>query len=146
MVSKITTVAALRHLGGILCHGCFDLLHIGHIRHLQHAKAMGSRLTVTITADSFIRKGPGRPVFSAEIRAECLAALECVDHVSIVEESTAISVIQTLRPFLYVKGCEYEGQGGVAELERMEVEAIGGMMAYTPRWCSSTSLIERLLA
>ena len=143
---KVKRLEELAGLGGVLCHGCFDLLHYGHILHLQYAKAMypSGKLVVTITADAFIRKGPGRPLFTAEIRAECLAALACVDHVAIVYESTGLSAIELIRPSFYVKGEEYQGQGGVAELERLLVEQYGGIMRYTPRWCSSTSIMERL--
>ena len=146
MVSKIRTLDELEDRRGILCHGVFDLMHIGHIRHLQVARnlRLDYPLIVTITADRFIRKGPGRPVFDAAVRAECLAALACVDYVAIVEESTGLSAIETIRPNIYVKGAEYAGQGGIAEFERLAVEAHGGSMAYTDRWCSSTSILERL--
>jgi cytidyltransferase-like protein len=146
--SKVQLLGALAGLGGILAHGVFDLLHYGHIRHLQQAKALlpWTPLTVTITADRFIRKGPGRPIFPAEIRAECLAALACVDHVAIVEEATGLSAIATIQPRVYVKGIEYEGRGGIAELERMEVEALGGCVSYTPCWEHTTNILERLHA
>src|SRR5262245_49633185 len=63
----------------VQCHGVFDLLHIGHIKHLHHAKSIGDILVVTITADIFVNKGPGKPYFSEYLRAEALAALSCVD-------------------------------------------------------------------
>ena len=143
---KVRRLEELADIGGVLAHGCFDLLHYGHIRHLQQAKSAypSAPLIVTITADGFIRKGPGRPLFPAEIRAECLAALACVDLVAIVYESTGLSAIEVIRPSVYAKGVEYLGQGGVAELERLLVEQYGGLMLYTPRWCSSTSIIERM--
>ena len=100
-------------------------------------------LTVTITADRFISKGTGRPVFSAADRAYCLAALWCVDNVAIVEESTGLSAIETIRPALYVKGKEYEHASGVTAMEREAVLQHGGRMAYTDRWYSTTALLER---
>ena len=67
----------------VLCHGVFDLLHLGHIKYLQEAKSLGDILLVTITPDRFVNKGPGRPAFNEKHRAEAIAALEVVDYVSI---------------------------------------------------------------
>ena len=69
----------------VLCHGVFDLLHPGHIRHLEAARHHGDLLVVTITPDRFVNKGPGRPVFNQRLRAESVAALASVDHVAITE-------------------------------------------------------------
>lgn len=145
-MQKITSLSALTGIGGILAHGCFDVLHIGHIRHLEAARALclTGPLTVTLTADAFIRKGVGRPIFSAADRAHCLAALECVDHVAICDESTGLSAIEAIRPVWYVKGKEYEHAGGISAMEREAVQLYGGQMAYTDRWSSSTSILERL--
>ena len=146
MVQKIKPLASLSGVGGILCHGCFDVLHIGHIRHLEAARALHPEgpLTVTITADAFIHKGLGRPIFPAADRAHCLAALACVDNVAICHESTGLSAIETIRPRLYVKGKEYEQASGISAMEREAVVQHGGQTAYTDRWCSTTSIIERL--
>lgn len=89
------------------CHGVFDLLHPGHVRHLETAKKEGDILVVTVTADRFVNKGPGRPVFNHDLRAESLAALECVNYVAVNHSSTAIELIQQLQPDVYVKGSEY---------------------------------------
>ena len=67
----------------VLCHGCFDLMHPGHIKYFQAAKRMGDVLAVTVTPDRYIDKGAGRPVFNENLRAESIAALECVDYVAI---------------------------------------------------------------
>ena len=77
LTKKIRPLDELKYIGGILCHGCFDVLHIGHIRHLMFARALSGSmpLTVTLTADRYIRKGPGRPVFDHDTRAEVIAAL-----------------------------------------------------------------------
>ena len=143
---KIKRLQDLAGLGGILLHGCFDILHIGHIRQIRQARALSTDLPliVTLTADRFIRKGPGRPVFEVDIRAEVLEAIEEIDLIAVVEESTGLSAIDTIKPQYYVKGREYEHRGGIAELERIAVESHGGTMVYTERWSSSTSLMERL--
>src|SRR3954463_7216853 len=77
----------------VMCHGTFDLMHTGHIRHLQRARREGDVLVVTLTADAFVNKGPGRPVFGEELRAETLAALACVDFVAINRETAAMGAI-----------------------------------------------------
>ena len=92
----------------VLCHGTFDLMHAGHIRHLQQAKSQGDILVVTITANAFVNKGPDRPVFDEIIRAESIAALECVDYVAINFAETSENVIRIIKPNLYVKGGEYQ--------------------------------------
>src|SRR5438045_1855969 len=70
----------------VLCNGTFDLMHMGHIRHLQRAREEGDVLMVTLTGDAYVNKGPGRPVFSEDLRAETLAALACVDFVAVNHE------------------------------------------------------------
>lgn len=115
-----------------LCHGCFDLLHVGHARHLAAAKSMVDWLVVTVTADEFVRKGVGRPVFSAFCRAELVAALRSVDFVAVSPWATATPVLQSVRPDAFVKGSEYEFEGrlhpGFAEekavAERMCIETL----------------------
>jgi len=72
------------------CHGCFDLMHIGHIRHFQEARKVGDLLVVTITPDRFVNKGPHRPVFTESLRAEAIASLDCVDYVAINKWPTAV--------------------------------------------------------
>src|SRR5919112_1725443 len=89
------------------CHGVFDLLHIGHLRHLDGARRLGDLLVVTITPDHLVNKGPGRPAFTETLRAEALAMLECVDLVAINRWPTAIEPIKILRPSFYVKGSDY---------------------------------------
>ena len=94
----------------VLCHGTFDLMHTGHIRYLQRARKEGDYLVVTVTADEFVNKGPGRPVFGEQLRAENLAALACVDLVAVNYEPTAITAINAIKPDLYVKGIEYKDE------------------------------------
>lgn len=118
-----------------LCHGVFDLLHPGHFRHLRTAKDMADILVVTITGDKYVGKGPGRPVFPQDLRAEALASLEAVDYVLVIEEHTALSAITAVRPDLYVKGQEYSDEAGDPtgniRVERELVEDFGGKMVFT---------------
>jgi rfaE bifunctional protein nucleotidyltransferase chain/domain len=124
----------------VLAHGCFDMPHLGHIRHLQEARAHGDRLVVSVTADEFVRKGPGRPVFTAEQRAETLRALDCVDDVVISAKADAVEVINELKPAVYVKGIDYDAKEDQAlEREIAAVEAHGGRfhVTRTDKWSSS---------
>jgi len=156
---KIRTVAEVaeiaeqgRRAGRVVvqAHGTFDLLHLGHVRHLEAAKNLGDTLIVTVTADRFVNKGPGRPVFNAELRAEMLATLEYVDWVAINDEPDAVSAIKRIRPDLYIKGHDYHNPAGDITgkivLEREAVEAHGGRIQLTDEVTfSSTELINRHL-
>jgi rfaE bifunctional protein nucleotidyltransferase chain/domain len=116
----------------VLCHGCFDIVHPGHIRYLQFARAQGDLLVVSITGDSGITKGDQRPYIPQELRAENLAALELVDYVVIDPHPTACSLIQALRPDVYVKGREYATSKDPRFLaERQLVEASGGRVIFS---------------
>ena len=134
----------------VQAHGTFDLLHLGHVRHLEAASKLGDVLIVTVTADRFVNKGPGRPVFNAELRAEMLATLEYVDWVAINDAADAVSAIECIRPSIYIKGQDYQNpQGditGKITLERDAVEAHGGKIHFTDEVTfSSTELINRHL-
>src|SRR3984885_14742116 len=87
----------------VQAHGTFDLLHIGHVRHLEAARKLGDVLVVTLTANQFVNKGPGRPVFGEALRAEMLASLQYVDWVAINPEPDAVNAIAAIRPDIYVK-------------------------------------------
>ena len=100
--------AASDGLKVVHCHGCFDIVHPGHIRHLRHAKAQGDILLVTITGDALINKGTGRPLIPQELRAENLAAIDFIDWVYIEPRPTAEGLLEEVRPDVYVKGKEYE--------------------------------------
>jgi len=124
----------------VLTHGCFDCLHLGHIRHLQEAAKLGNYLVVSVTADQHVNKGVGRPYFSARHRAEALRALNCVDDVIINEDAGAWDLIRKIRPAFYVKGIDYVGlvsQG--LEKERQAIEEVGGQLRFTrsQKWSSS---------
>ena len=131
----------------IHCHGVFDLMHPGHIRHFQAAKALGDVLVVTVTADKYVNKGPGRPVFTQELRADTIAAIEYVDYVVINFSSNAIEIIKKLQPDIYVKGKDYadaerdETRGII--LEREAIESVGGRIHFTDEITfSSSSLLN----
>ena len=108
------------------CHGVFDLLHIGHIKHLNKAKEKGDKLVVTITPDKYINKGPGRPVFNQVLRSEALAAIDAVDYVAINETPTAVHPIKILKPNIYSKGKDYKNfdEDITGEINHHVVESI----------------------
>lgn len=149
-VAKI--MASMREDGKkiVHCHGVFDLLHIGHIRHFKQARALGDVLVVTVTPDKYVNKGPHRPVFAEGLRAEAIAALDCVDYVAINKWPMAIEAIQLLRPDFYVKGSDYRDAdedctGGII-LEETAVKSVGGQLTFTDDITfSSSSLINRHL-
>jgi rfaE bifunctional protein kinase chain/domain/rfaE bifunctional protein nucleotidyltransferase chain/domain len=129
----------------VQCHGCFDIVHPGHIRHLSFAKSQGDVLIVTITADSAIEKGFDRPYIHEALRAENLAALSCVDYICIDESTSPQPIIEALRPDVYVKGKEYETNLHPHFLkEKALVESYGGKVIYSSGDVvySSTSIIN----
>lgn len=143
-------VQALRQDGKsvALCHGVFDLLHIGHLRHFNEARQLADVLVVTLTGDSFVNKGPGRPVFSESMRAEMIAALDNVDLVAVIPDPSALPAISAVKPTVYVKGGEYEDDSkdvtGKIILEREAVEAHGGRIHFTRGIIfSSSSLLNQ---
>jgi rfaE bifunctional protein nucleotidyltransferase chain/domain len=93
----------------VFTNGCFDLLHVGHLRYLQSARALGQALAVAVNGDGSVRqlKGAGRPLNPEEDRAELLAGLECVDYVTIFAELRVTNVLRVVRPHLYAKGGDY---------------------------------------
>ena len=91
----------------VLCHGVFDLLHIGHLNHFEEAKKFGEILIVSITDDAFVKKGPNRPVFKSYERSKMICALSYVDYVIINNNFTAENVIKTIKPSVYAKGIDY---------------------------------------
>jgi len=134
----------------VQAHGVFDLVHMGHVRHLEAARREGTVLIVTATADKHVHKGPGRPVFPEELRAEMLAALEYVDAVAINPSSDATQLLRTIRPDVYIKGSDYEDPGdditGMIAAERKAVEEHGGKMVLTRDITfSSSALINQHL-
>lgn len=133
------------------CHGVFDLLHVGHLRHFQRAREGADVLVVTVTPDRFVNKGPGRPVFNEALRCEALAALDCVDYVAVNRWPTATEAIGLLRPHFYVKGSEYRNAGndltGKIAREQQAIEAVGGQLVFTDDIVfSSSSLLNAHVA
>jgi rfaE bifunctional protein nucleotidyltransferase chain/domain len=131
----------------VQCHGTFDLLHPGHIHHLEEARALGDLLVVTVTAEKYVNKGPGRPFFNDELRAKSLAALVCVDHVVVVPHAAAVEAIECVKPAIYCKGKEYadpqnDVTGNIAD-DLVTVERLGGEVHYLGSVVfSSTKLIN----
>ncbi len=132
----------------IHCHGVFDLLHIGHMRHFAEAKTLGDILVVSLTEDRYVNKGPHRPAFPEHLRAEAIAALAGVDFVTISRSANAGEMIAGLRPDVYVKGPDYKNHheditGGI-DLEEQAVRAHGGIVHYTDgETYSSSALLNR---
>lgn len=155
-----TKIIPLQDIGSVLdhdrnkgmkivqCHGVFDLLHLGHIRHFHEAKSQGDKLVVTVTPDRFVNKGPDRPVFPEHLRLEALAALADIDYVVLNDRPDAILAILKIKPSLYVKGKEYADHaaditGKIAE-EARTVESVGGRVYYTDDIVfSSSSLLNK---
>jgi len=146
------TVEELQSKGNkvTLAHGVYDLVHMGHIRHLEQAGHEGDFLIVTITADKHVNKGPGRPIFSEQLRAEMLAAIRYVDWVAINNAPDASHVLELIKPDVYVKGSDYENPDddltGRIVAERDAVEQCGGKIVFTKGITfSSSSLINKYL-
>ena len=112
----------------VFTNGCFDLLHVGHVRYLQQARALGDALVVAVNADASVRalKGSTRPVNGEEDRAEVLAALGCVDFVTVFEDERVTRLVRQVRPHIYAKGGDYTpetlDQGEVAALREVGAE------------------------
>jgi len=108
-------------------NGCFDLLHVGHLRYLEAARAEGDVLVVGVNGDAAVRalKGPGRPLLSGSARAELVAALQAVDYVVIFDEPTAEAVLRELRPEVHCKGTDYTEE---TVPEREVVRSFGGVV------------------
>jgi len=145
-----TMCRALRAEGKqiVHCHGVFDLMHPGHVRHFEAARAEGDILIVTVTPDRFVNKGPGRPVFNERLRSETVAALGSVAFVAITESPSAEDVIRRLRPSVYVKGSDYADAkddltGKIAD-ERRAVEQVGGRIHFTTEIAFSSSNLLNL--
>ena len=134
----------------MLAHGVFDILHVGHKRHLDIGKRHGDVLIVTLTTDKFVNKGPDRPVFAEKLRAEMVAGLESVDYVGISPNPGAEHVIEAVSPDFYLKGSEYSDEEddvtGRIKTERLTVEKFGGEVLYTEDITfSSSNLSNRVL-
>jgi D-beta-D-heptose 7-phosphate kinase/D-beta-D-heptose 1-phosphate adenosyltransferase len=152
---KIRTTALLKNiLAGerqkgktiVFTNGCFDLLHVGHVKYLQAARRLGDKLVLGLNSDASIKrlKGPNRPLIGQEERAHILAALDCIDHVVIFDEDTPLEVITALRPDILVKGGDYTPEGVVG---REIVESYGGRVELINfvDGKSTTNIINKIL-
>lgn len=115
-----------------LCHGCFDILHEGHVHYLRQAADQVDVLVVSVTATRHIGKGPGRPVFGDRSRLAVVAALDAVDYVTLNEAPTAVPLIARLRPDFYFKGADYaDSQDPRVVEEREALDLVGGKFLTT---------------
>ncbi len=119
----------------VLCHGVFDIVHLGHIRHFNQAKSQGDILIASLTQDKYVKRGPGRPFFNDRLRAETLASLAVTDYVSIIEAPTATDFIFKVKPDIYAKGPDYKAKnkdvtGKIFE-EEEAIKAVGGRIFFT---------------
>ena len=152
---KIRTVAELAGIRGRLrtegrtvvqCHGCFDIVHPGHLRYLRFAREQGDVLIVSVTSDTAVGKGPDRPYIGEDLRLENLAAIEYVDYVCLDDHEWAGPVLDTLRPDVYVKGKEYERSSDPRFAREKElVEGYGGKVIFSSGEVvySSTFILSR---
>ncbi|MCO5144091.1 MAG: PfkB family carbohydrate kinase [Oligoflexia bacterium] len=129
----------------VQCHGVFDVIHAGHLAYFESAKKYGDLLIVTLTADAFVNKGPGRPYFNARIRANMVAALEVVDYVYVNNFPTATPCIELIKPHFYVKGPDYRDKSldptGAIYDEEGAVEKGGGKLVFTSDDTFSSSFL-----
>ena len=129
----------------VFTNGCFDILHVGHVRYLQQAKSLGDILVVGLNADASVKrlKGEERPVQTEKDRAEVLAALNCVDYVGIFPEDTADNIIRAVRPNIFVKGGDWK----VDQIkEAPTVLEMGGEVQSLPfhKGRSTTSIVDKI--
>lgn len=144
----VKIVARLKKEGKkvVQCHGVFELVHPGHLYHFEAARKEGDVLIVSVTADEFVNRGPGRPIFPAPVRAKTLAALEIVDFVTINHQFTAVELLKKIKPNIYFKDKEYESalQDPNRNLykEAQAVKSVGGEIkfSYTPTFSSTKFL------
>jgi rfaE bifunctional protein nucleotidyltransferase chain/domain len=154
MSGKIVSIDELRRERGrlraegkrlVFTNGCFDILHVGHVRYLQNARELGDALLVAINSDRAVRelKGAGRPIMNEEERAEMLAALSAVDYVTVFDDLSPRALISEVLPDVLVKGGDYQ----LDEIHgREETEAAGGRVLSLPfvEGASTSSIIERI--
>ncbi|HUV14113.1 MAG TPA: D-glycero-beta-D-manno-heptose 1-phosphate adenylyltransferase [Acidobacteriota bacterium] len=147
-IDQAVEIAAQRKSEGktiVLTNGCFDLLHVGHIRYLEAAHEEGDVLIVALNSDESVRnlKGPSRPVMGENERAEILSALTCVDYVVIFDEATVDRVIERIRPSIHAKGTDYTEE---SVPERETIARVGGRVAIVgdPKDHSTKDFLKRI--
>lgn len=129
----------------VLANGCFDILHFGHLLHLREARAMGTRLVVSLTVDEAVNKGDGRPLNKWQQRAALLLELRCVDEV--IPTDSAVRAIYEVKPDIFVKGIDYAGGDRFTENVADACAFVGAEIRYTsaPKM-SATDIIKRSMA
>jgi rfaE bifunctional protein nucleotidyltransferase chain/domain len=131
----------------VATNGCFDVLHVGHVRYLQAARALGDLLIVGLNGDRSVRelKGSGRPIMAESDRAEILAALQCVDLITVFPQILATQFIAAIKPAIYVKGGDYSAET-LNEEERAVLKEIGAEIRLVPfeAGYSTSHLIEQI--
>ncbi len=144
-LSRIVKEARSEGLRIVFSNGCFDLLHVGHVRYLEGARREGDLLITAVNDDSSVRrlKGPGRPLMPASERAEILAALECTNYIVVFKDETVDELLRTLRPDVHAKGTDYTPE---SVPERETVLAYGGRIAIVgdPKERSTRTYLEKL--
>ena len=142
----IERLAPLRGQSAIVTtNGCFDILHVGHLRYLQACRSMGDVLVVAVNSDRSVRnlKGPHRPIVSEEERAELIAGLGCVDYVVLFDEPTPEALLRKIRPDIHVKGAQYTEENLP---EAATLREIGARIEFAPmvEGRSTTNIIEKI--
>lgn len=148
-VEELEKIAGEAKAGGLsvgLCHGCFDIIHIGHIRHFMAAKAQCDLLFVSITADRFVNKGPDRPVIPEAERAEVVDSLSPVTGVVVNQHPTSVELLKRVRPTVYFKGQEYLSINDDNFRREKEIAlGLGIELRHTfEKVCSSSKIISTL--
>jgi len=132
-----------------LCHGVFDLLHLGHIRHFKKAKKKVDILIVSVTVDKYVNKGPGRPAFNELERMESLAALEFVNHVILSKSASAVNIINLIKPDFFFKGPDYRNsttdlKDNIYKERNAVIKNLGKIYYTDDKKFSSTKLLKTL--
>ena len=147
-LQEITAIVTQHQKAGrkvVFVNGCFDLLHVGHIRYLEAARALGDVLVLGLNGDESVRvlKGPGRPLMKQEERAEVLSALECVDYLVLFDEVTAHGILEKLQPDIHAKGTDYTRE---TVPEKDTVLSYGGSIAIVgdPKDHSTQDFLRRI--
>ena len=150
--TELTAISASFREGGrrlVFTNGCFDILHAGHVRYLQAARALGDALVVAVNGDASVRglKGPGRPVNGEDDRAEVLAALACVDYVTVFQTERVTELLRAIQPQVYAKGGDYTVPS-LDPSERAALEEAGAEIRILPLvpGRSTTATLERVKA
>ena len=144
-LSKKISIIKKRGKKVVHCHGVFDILHAGHVKHFNSSKKYGDILVVTVTHDQYVNKGPNRPIFPTDVRMQCIAALENVDYVCSNSNESAVKAIKLLKPNVYCKGKDYIDNKldvtGKINQELKAIKSVGGRIVYTNDELYSSSKI-----